>query len=167
MIFNMTFQHQLAKIESVKVWVTRLPSRSHPPLSVQRHRVTCLPPKNVSAPWGGIGSRWLTIIIWQFNDIQYLLACQKNEPRPITLSKVAFPESQVFRRRHLGRRVIAVICLRWPTVSLMFVHHQFRKSPILKQVLSPNISWSLIIPQRLLYNRVCDIIDMFLPHKTQ
>ena len=92
MIFNMTFQHQLAKIESVKVWVTRLPSRSHSPLSVQRHRVTCLPPKNVSAPWGGTGSRWLTIIIWQFNDIQYLLACQKSQwTTPYNIVKSGLP----------------------------------------------------------------------------
>ena len=56
--------------------VTRLPSLSHPPLSMWRHRVTCLPPKNASAPWGGPGSRWQTIIVRQVNYIQYLLTCQ-------------------------------------------------------------------------------------------
>ena len=112
-------QHQIVKIESVKVWVTRLPSLSHPPLSMWRHRVTCLPPKNASAPLGGPGSRWLTIIKWQVSFIQYLLTCQKSQRfTPYNIIKYDLPWKRVFRRRHLGRRVIAVTCLRWPTVSL-------------------------------------------------
>ena len=84
----MTPQRQVVKIESVKVWVTRLPSLSHPPLSMWRHRVTCLPRKNASAPCDGPGSRWLTIIIWQVSYIQYLFACQKsNDPRPKNCQK--------------------------------------------------------------------------------
>ena len=114
----MTPQHQIVKIESVKVWVTRLPSLSHPPLLMWRHRVTCLPPKNASAPWGGPGSRWLTIIIWQVSYIQYLLACQKSQrSTPYNIVKSGLPWKRVFRRRHLGRRVTAVTCLRWPTVN--------------------------------------------------
>ena len=113
----MTPQRQIVKIESVKVWVTRLPSLSHPPLSMWRHRVTCLPPKNASAPWGGPGSRWLAIIIWQISYIRYILACQKSErSTPYNIVKSILPWKRVFRRRHLGRRVTAVTCLRWPTV---------------------------------------------------
>ena len=113
----MTPQHQIVKIQSVKVWVTRLPSLSHPPLSMWRHRVTCLPPKNASAPWGGPGSRWLTIIRWQVSYIQYLLACQKwQRSTPYNIVKYGLPWKRFFRRRHLGRRVTAVTCLQWPTV---------------------------------------------------
>ena len=105
----MTRQHQIVKIESVKVWVTRLPSLSHPPLSMWRHRVTCLLPKNASAPWGGSGSWWLAIIIWQVSYIQYLLACQKSErSTPYNIVKSSLPWKRVFRRRHLRRRVTAV-----------------------------------------------------------
>ena len=114
----MTPQHQIVKIESVQVWVTRLPSLSHPPLSMWRHRVTCLPSKNASALGGGPGSRWLAIIIRQVSYIQYLLACQKSQRyTPYNIVKNGFPWKRVFRRRHLGRRVTAVTCLRWPTVS--------------------------------------------------
>ena len=113
----MTPQHQIVKIESVKVWVTRLPSLSHPPLSMWRRRVTFLPPKNASASWGGPGSRWLTLIKWQVSYIQYLLACQKSQrSTPYNIVKYGLPWKRVFRRRHLGRRVTAVTCLRWPTV---------------------------------------------------
>ena len=100
-----------------KVWVTRLPSLSHLPLSMWRHRVTCLLPKNTSAPWGGPGSRWLTIIVRQVSYIQYLLACQKSQrSTPYNIVKSVLAWSRVFRRHHLGRRVTAVTCLRWPTV---------------------------------------------------
>ena len=122
----MTPQHQIVKIESVKVWVTRLPSLSHPPLSMWRHRVTCFLPKNASAPWGGRGSRWLAIIIWQVSYIQYLLACQKSQrSTPYNIVKSGLPWKRLFRRRHLGRRMTAVTCLRWPTVywdSHIIVH---------------------------------------------
>ena len=115
----MASKHQLAKIEFVKVWVTRLPSLSHPPLSMWRHRVTCLPPKNASAPWGGSGSRWLTIIVRQVSYIQYLLACKKSQrSTPYNIIKSVLAWSRVFRCRHLGRRVTAVTCLRWPTVCI-------------------------------------------------
>ena len=90
----MTHRHQIVKIESVKICVTRLPSLSLPPLLMWRHRVTCLPPKNASAPWGGPGSRWLTIIIWQVSYIQYLFACQKSQrSTPYNIVKMAFLES--------------------------------------------------------------------------
>ena len=82
-------------------------------------RVTCLPPKNASAPWGGVGSRQLTIIVWQVSYVQYLLACQKSQrSTPYNIVKSGLPWKRVFRRRHLGRRVTAVTCLRWPTVDL-------------------------------------------------
>ena len=82
-----------------------------------RHRVTCLPPKNASAPWGGPGSRWLHIIIWQVSYIQYLPSCLKSQrSTPYNIAKSGLPWKRVFRRRHLGRRVTAVTCLRWPTV---------------------------------------------------
>ena len=116
----MASQHQLAKNEIVKVWVTRLPSLSHLPLSMWRHRVTCLPPKNASAPWGGPGSRWLTIIVRQVSYIQYLPACKKSQrSTPYNIVKSVLAWSRVFRRRHLGRRVTAVTCLRWPTVIVI------------------------------------------------
>ena len=109
---------QILNIESVKVWVTRLPSLSHPPLSMWRHRVTCLPPKNASAPWRGPGSRWLHIMIWQVSYIQYLLSCLKSQrSTPYNIVKSGLPWKRVFRRRHLGRRVTAVTCLRWTTVN--------------------------------------------------
>ena len=80
-------------------------------------RVTCLPPKNASAPWGGVGSRQLTIIVWQVSYVQYLLACQKSQrSTPYNIVKSGLPWKRVFRRRHLRRRVTAVTCLRWPTV---------------------------------------------------
>ena len=103
LIFRMTPQHQIVKIGSVKVWVTRLPSLSHPPLSMWRHRVTCLPPKNASAPWGGPGLRWLTIIKWQVSYIQYPLACHKSQrSTSYNIVKNGLPWKRVFRRRHLG-----------------------------------------------------------------
>ena len=81
-------------------------------------RVTCLPPKNASAPWGGPGSPWLTTIMRQFSYIQYLLAHQTSQrSTPYNIVKSALPWSRVFGRRHLGRRVTAVTCLRWPTVE--------------------------------------------------
>ena len=74
--------------------------------------------KNVSGPWGGPGSRWLTIIVPQVSYIRYLLACQKSQrSTPHNIVKSALLWSRVFRRRHLGRRVTAVTCLRWPTVQ--------------------------------------------------
>ena len=82
-------------------------------------RVTCLPPKNASAPWGGPGSQWLTIIARQVSYIQYLLACQNSQrSTPHNIVKSALPWSRIFRRRHLGRQVTAVTCLRWPTMML-------------------------------------------------
>ena len=58
-----------------------------------RHRVTCLPPKNASASWGGPGSLWLTIIVRQVSYINtYSHAKNRNDLRPVTLSKVPFPE---------------------------------------------------------------------------
>ena len=126
LIFSMTPEHQIVKIESVKVWVTRLPSLSHLPLSMWRHRVTCLPPKNASAPWGGPGSWWLIIIIWQVSYIQYLFAWQKSQrSTPYNIVKSGLPGKRVFRRRHLGRRVTAVTCLRWPTVTMPRSHAPF------------------------------------------
>ena len=74
-----------------------------------RHRVTCLPPKNASAPWGGPGSRWLHNIIWQVSYIQYLLSCLKSQrSTPYNIVKSGLPWKRVFCRRHLGRRVTAV-----------------------------------------------------------
>ena len=104
--------------------------QSHPPpihgLVVESpasfDRVPCLPPKNASAPWGGPGSRWLTIVIWQVSYVQYLLACQKSQrSTPYNIVKSGLPWKRVFRRRHLGRRVTAVTCLRWPTVTHIFI----------------------------------------------
>ena len=81
-------------------------------------RVTCLLPKNASAPWGGPGSQWLKIIVRQVSYIQYLLAYQKSQRSTHhNIVKSALPWSRVFRRRHLGRRVTAVTCLWWPTVQ--------------------------------------------------
>ena len=61
---------------------------------------------------------WLTIVVWQVSYIQYLLACQKSQQStPYNVVKCGLPWSRVSRRSHLGRRVTAVSCLRWPTVS--------------------------------------------------
>ena len=87
-------------------WVTRLFRSSHLP-----------PAENASAPWGGVGSRWLTIIVWQVSYAQYLLACQElQRSMPYNIVKNGLPWKRVFRRRHLGWRVTAVTCIRWPTV---------------------------------------------------
>ena len=103
-------------------------------------RVTCLPPKNASDPWGGPGSRWLTIVIWQVSYAQYLLACQKSQrSTPYNLVKSCLPWKWVFRRRHLGRRVTAVTCLRWPTVSKLRCIGS-------DNGLSPGRRWAIIWP---------------------
>ena len=113
---SVTSEQQLAKIES-EIWVTRLPSMSHPPPSIWRHRITCLSLKNASAPWGQTVARWPPITISRVSYIQYLLACKKSQrSNPYNMVKSGLTRRRVFRRRHLGRRVTAVTCLRWPTV---------------------------------------------------
>ena len=103
-----------------KIWVNRLPSLSHPPLSMRRHRVTRLPPKTASGRSGCPGKWWPAIIVWQVRYIQYLLACQKSQrSRPYNMFKSGLTWSQVFRRGHLGGRVTAVIRIRWPTVVML------------------------------------------------
>ena len=117
-------------------------------------RVTCLPPKNASAPWGGPGSRWLAIIVWQVTYVQYLLACQKSQrSTPYNIVKSGLPWKRVFRRRHLGRRVTAVTCLRWPTVS-MVTRARFRYT---QDFLTPGICK----PAELWKN---DVISRHNPH---
>ena len=124
----MKSQQQIVKIDS-EVWVTRLPSISHPPLSMRRHRVTHLPPKNVRAPWGCAGARWSAIIVWQVSYVQYLLACQKLQRSMLyNMAKSYLTWSRIFHRRHLGRRVTAVTRLRWPTVPRLFKRHDFEFS---------------------------------------
>ena len=119
----MVNQHQLVKIEFVKVWVTRLPPLSHPPLSMWRHRVTCLPPKNASAPWGGSVSRWLAIIVRQVIYIRYLLACQKlQRSTPYNIVKMSLPEVGFSAVAILGggwlqSSTSSVTRLRWLTVT--------------------------------------------------
>ena len=116
----MTSEQELAKIES-GLWVTRLPSMSHPPPSIRRHRVTCLSLKNASAPWGQTVARWPPITISRVSYIQYLLACQKSQrSNPYNMVKSGLAWRRVYRRRHLGRRVTAVTCLRWPTVDICY-----------------------------------------------
>ena len=118
LVLSVTSEQQLAKIES-EIWVTRLPSMSHLPPSIWRHRVTCLSPKNASAPWGQTVARWPPITISRVSYIQYLLACQKSQRSnsySYNMVKSGLTWRRVFRRRHLGRRVTAVTCLRWPTV---------------------------------------------------
>ena len=66
-------------------------------------RVTCLPPKNASAPWGGVGSRQLTIIVWQVSYVQYLLACQKSQwSTPYNIVKCGLPWKRVSAVAILG-----------------------------------------------------------------
>ena len=90
---------------------------SHPPPSISRHRVTCLSLKNASAPWGQTVARWPLITISRVSYIQYLLACQKSQrSNSYNMVKSGLTWRRVFRRRHLGRRVTAVTCLRWSTV---------------------------------------------------
>ena len=84
-------------------------------------RVTCLSLKNASAPWGLTVPRWPSIIISWVSYIQYLFACQKMQrSNPYNMVKSGLTWRRVFRRRHLGRRVTAVTCLRWPTVIVKF-----------------------------------------------
>ena len=105
--FSMKSQQQIVKIDS-EVWVTCLPSPSHPPLSMRGHRVTRLPPKNASAPWGCAGAWWPAIIIWRVRYIQYLLTCQKLQTSMLyNMAKSDLTWSWVFRRRHLGRPPMA------------------------------------------------------------
>ena len=116
LVLSVTSEQQLAKNES-EIWVTRLPSMSHPPPSIWRHRVTCLSLKNATAPCGQNVTRWPPITISRDSYIQYLLACQKwQRSNPYNMVKSGLTWRRVFRRRHLGRRVTAVTCLRWPTV---------------------------------------------------
>ena len=94
---------------------------SHPPLNPQSpasfNEVTRLPPENTSAPLGHSDAWWSTINVSQVSSIPYLFACKKSErPMSCNMVKSGFTWSRVFRRRHLGRRVTAVTCLRWPTV---------------------------------------------------
>ena len=117
LVLSVTSEQQLAKNES-EIWVTRLPSISHPPPSIWRHRVTCLSLKNATAPCGQNVTRWPPITISRDSYIQYLLACQKwQRSNPYNMVKSGLTWRRVFRRRHLGRRVTAVTCLRWPTVD--------------------------------------------------
>ena len=102
---SMKSQQHIVKIDS-EVWVTRLPSPSHPPLSTRRHRVTRLPPKNASAPSVSPGARWPAIIVSQVRYIQYLLACQQlQRSMPYNMVKSDLTWSR------------PVTVLRWPTVK--------------------------------------------------
>ena len=86
--------------------VTRLFWPSHPP-----------PAEKASAPLGYPDARWPDIPISQVNPIRYMLACQKSQrSMPCNMVKSGLTWSRGFRRRHLGRRVIALTRLRWPTV---------------------------------------------------
>ena len=115
LIFSMVSKQQLAKIEFVKVWVTRLPSLSlfqcgaiESPASRRKMRVL-----REAVP----GLRWLTIIMRQVSYIQYHLACKTSQrSTSYNIVKSVLAWTRVFRRRHLGRRVTAVTCPRWPTM---------------------------------------------------
>ena len=54
-------------------------------------RVTCLPPKNASAPWSAPGSRWPLLCDKLAISKTYLHAKNRNDLRPTTLSKVPSP----------------------------------------------------------------------------
>ena len=89
--------------------VTRLFWSSHPPPTI-----------NASASLGYLDARWRAILTSQVSPIQYL--CQKSQqsmPRNMVKSGLAW--TQVFRRRHLGRRVTAVTRIRWPTVDIVIL----------------------------------------------
>ena len=87
----MTPQHQIVKIESVKVWVTRLPSLSHPPLSIEspasRRKMRVLREAVLAR------GDWPLLYDKLAISNTYSHAKNRNDPRPITLSKVAFLES--------------------------------------------------------------------------
>ena len=100
---------------------------SHPPPNRQSpasfDKVTRLPPKNSSAPPGYPDVRWSNIPVPQVNPIRHMFTCQKPQrSMPCNMVKSGLTWSRVFRRRHLGRRVTAVTCLRWPTV--MYISHR-------------------------------------------
>ena len=87
----MASQHQLAK--SLPVWVTRLSSLSHPPLSIWRHRVTCLPPK-MRVLHEAVLARddWPLLYDKLAMSNTYSHAKNRSDLCPITLSKVSMPE---------------------------------------------------------------------------
>ena len=67
-------------------WVTRLFRSSHLPPAEKCSRC-------------GVGSRWLTIIVWQVSYVQYLLACPKlQRSTPYNIVKNGLPGKQVFHR---------------------------------------------------------------------
>ena len=69
---------------------------SHPPPNRQSpasfDQVTCLPPKNASAPLRYPDARWSDIPVPQVSPIRYMFACQKSQrSMPCNMVKVASP----------------------------------------------------------------------------
>ena len=101
-------------------------------------QVTRLPPNNASAPLGDPDARWPDIPISQVNPTRYMFACQKSQrSMPCNMVKSGLTWSRGFRRRHLGRRVIALTRLRWPTVLVKYqtrgwlIHFILHRKPAL------------------------------------
>ena len=107
---------------------------SHPPLSIES-------PASRRKMWV------LREAMWARDDWPFLYdklamsnTCQiLQRSTPYNIVKNGLPWKRVFRRRHLGRRVTAVTCLRWPTVrksycnishSIEIVRFVFKKVPI-------------------------------------
>ena len=102
----MTPQHQIVKIESVKVWVTRLPSLSHRPLSMWCHQVTCLPPKMPVLREAVLArGDWPLLYDKLAISNTYSHAKNRNDPGSITLPKLAFLKS--------GFYAFAILGVRW------------------------------------------------------
>ena len=89
----------------VKIWATRLPSLSHPPLSMRHHRRSHPPPAekcecSVRLSWRMATGHYCMQV--RYN--QYQLACQKSQrSMPYNMIKSGLTWSRIFRRRHLGR----------------------------------------------------------------
>ena len=95
--------------------LSHLPPIPQSPASFDQ--VTRLSPKDTSAPLGYPDRRWPSISVSQVSAIQYLFACQISQrSMSCNMVKSGLTWSRVFHHRHLGRRVTAVTCLRWPTV---------------------------------------------------
>ena len=97
---SLTFQHQLAKIES-EVWVTRLWNLSHPPVSIKSpasRRKMRVPHQTI------LTDSDHTLLYHKLaRPIQYLFACQKSQwSMSCNMVKSGLTWSRVFHRRHLG-----------------------------------------------------------------
>ena len=116
----------------LKYWVCQ--SLSHPPPIPQSPASFNVAPSSHLPPAEkcecSVRRSWLAVTAHYYmtSYIQYILSCLKSQrSTPYNIAKSGLPWKRVFRRRHLGRRVAAVTCLRWPTVCVKQQQQQQRK----------------------------------------